>query len=252
MRSTTDPLRGTHVALVPLPLVELRHLYEIATATEVAAGWPTHGRTVSLARFAALVQGPATFALVPPATGHVAGLVALVDLDERAAAAELCLFVDPRLAAPGLLAAEAVDLCLHHAFAAIGLAKVTLAVPPAVAPELARLARRSSAVTHEGTRRRQQRLGPVLVDLELYAAWQPPDRPHDPRLHLGDLHRLVAALAPTPPDVVHPGHRLVEDLGYDSLALLELIDVLDARAGPDQPVLLDDLDHPLTVADLPT
>ncbi|MBL1074558.1 acyl carrier protein [Nocardia sp. 2] len=41
------------------------------------------------------------------------------------------------------------------------------------------------------------------------------------------IHGIVAAMAPQPPEKLADAHRLIEDLGFDSLRLMELTVVLE-------------------------
>lgn len=45
------------------------------------------------------------------------------------------------------------------------------------------------------------------------------------------IRRIVAGMAPEPPAELSDTHRLIEDLGYDSLRLMELTVVLEQTFG---------------------
>jgi acyl carrier protein len=69
------------------------------------------------------------------------------------------------------------------------------------------------------------------------------DTSHSDR-HRADILAVVRAMAPTPPDRLRDDHRLVDDLGFDSVRLIELAIALEEYLGLPR----TDLDEAVTVS----
>ncbi|QXC60933.1 hypothetical protein KSP35_21885 [Aquihabitans sp. G128] len=259
--AASGPLEGRHVRLVPAALASIDRLYEIALCSGAGTTWRTRGLLVGPEQFADLITGELGFALTERATGLAVGHVGLHGLDPLSGTGELTAFVDPRRPTAGIIAGEGIDVFLDYAFRHAGVRKVTVEMPAGPAGQLARLLNRRPGLTHEGVRRAHVRIGQEVVDLHIYALWAEPflacalARPTSAGGGVPTFAELLALIGEVAPravdhDDITGGHALVDDLGLDSLALLELVDALDARVAPLGPLALSAFEQRLTVHDL--
>lgn len=256
-RGPAPPLADGLAHLVPTALVDPRALYELAYASGSAAWWRTRGQTVSLERFASLVTeaGDASFAVFDARHGNeLAGYVGLHAQDLTSRTACVSAFFDHRRAEAPVVAGAALRLFARYVFDAVGFRKLVLEVPGSRSDYLARAAAWSEVVHHEGTLRSHTAMGAHLEDLHLYAVFAHEylarygsHPPAEPSSSTSALAAVRAAISTVCGDVdLSGGHRLVEDLALDSLALLEVIDALE-RSHPGAFHSADDL---ATVQDL--
>ncbi len=270
--AASSPTRGRIVDLVPLGLARLEPLYEMALVGGAGATWRTRGRTVSIEQFAAYLWegGDCAFAAAERTSAELVGFVGLYGLDPHSGVASLSAFFDPRQPRATLLAGDALEVFCRYAFGVLGLRKLTIEIPARGGAGLVAAATRLPFLVSEGTLREHARIGPALHDVEIYAVWgdaylawaqalvAPPDDVGSGAVpgRLGDdlvgrIRALVAELTDLEvPDELAGGFRLVDDLGLDSLALIELLVVLEAELG--QPLPLEALGGQPTVQDLVT
>jgi len=264
-RGPGSATRGRVVDLLPLGLVRIEALYEIALVGGAGITWRTRGRTVSLERFAAFLweAGDCAFGVVERPSGRLVGFVGLYGTDTVSGVASLSAFFDPRQARAVLLAGDALETFCRYAFEVIGLRKLTLEIPASLATGLLGACGRLPFLTLEGTLRAHARMGRTVHDLEVYAVWadafqtwlhddapEVPDPPERPDAVVR-VRRVLTRLCPR--DVPHElsgGHRLVEDLGLDSLAVIELVVALEAELG--RPLPADAIGDHMTVQDVVT
>jgi acyl carrier protein/RimJ/RimL family protein N-acetyltransferase len=258
-------LRGRVAELLPIGLVPVSSLYEIAMAG-AAATWRTRGRTVPIEEFASYLSdgSGASFAVGDPNRTQVVGFIGIFGHDVASRTASLSTFVDQRLDRAPLLAADALELFCRYCFEVIGLRKLVVEMPTPIAAGLRAAAQRLECLTLEGVLRAHARFGQELCDVEIYAVWAteflarvapPVEPPATSFAEEGAFGLVAAAIARvTDGDVVPAGlsggHRLIDDLHLDSLALAELFDELERRCGHELP--LEALDASVCVQDLVT
>ncbi|HNM20278.1 MAG: hypothetical protein KDB15_15340 [Microthrixaceae bacterium] len=246
-------LLGMVAELVPVGLVPIEPLYEIALRGGAAQSWRTRGRTVSLDAFSQAIwdASVASFAVAgrgadPPLVGYVG----LYNVDEVSQVASISAFFDQRIVNVSAIAGDALRLFCTYAFDVIGLRKLTIEMPADVAGGLARVA----PLVHEGTLRAQARIRGRIRDVELYALWAEEFRRSRQGLDSDALTaREVVALALGQLDVETPddlpgGFRLLEDLGLDSIGVAELLTIIEDEI--DGEVICDVGDRPLCIMDL--
>lgn len=264
---TATPLRGRLIELVPLALAPLATLYEIVVVGGVGITWRTRGRTVPLDEFAAYLTSGSDcgFAVADLRRQQIVGFVGLYGTDPASGVASLSAFFDQRNDRAGLLAADALPLFCRYSFEALGLRKLTIEMPAPIAGGLRTAVERLDCLTHEGTLRAHARFGQTLCDVDVYALWAA-----DFLARRGVAERLrgrftssarpdsfalvsesIAAVSPC--GLTEPlagGHDLIDDLLLDSLALAELIEILEERSGCDLP--LDAIEGVVCVQDVVT
>ena len=264
-RGPGSATRGRVADLLPLGLVRIEALYEIALVGGAGITWRTRGRTLSLERFAAFLweAGDCAFGVVDRPSGRLVGFVGLYGMDTVSEVASLSAFFDPRQARAALLAGDALETFCRYAFEVIGLRKLTVEVPSSSAADLLGACARLPFLTLEGTLRAHARIGRTLHDLEVYAVWADGFRAwtNGEGAHVGDqalprdavdqVRRVLTRLCPRalPPEL-SGGHRLVDDLGLDSLAVIELVVALEAELG--RPFPADTIADQITVQEVVT
>ena len=95
-RGPGSATRGRVADLLPLGLVRIEALYEIALVGGAGITWRTRGRTLSLERFAAFLweAGDCAFGVVDRPSGRLVGFVGLYGMDTVSEVASLSAFFD--------------------------------------------------------------------------------------------------------------------------------------------------------------
>lgn len=234
------------IELIPCSLVPMESLYEVLYLGGAAATWRTRGRTVSMEVFASLIManGDASFGVVDKAEGgRLVGHVGLYNYDQVSGVASLAAFFDQRVASHDWIAAIGLRTFLDYVFNVIGLRKIHFEMPDSRQRSLRNSVERLPVVRAEGVLKGHVRIGSEYCDMLQFAVWS------DDFAALGvDLadenverefdqsgYALVQAclgeMGYIPDDQLSGGVRLVEDLGLDSLALIELWVALEDRRG---------------------
>lgn len=262
--ATSSGPKGRIAELVPLGMVSTEPLYEIVMRSGAGDTWRTRGRVLTQEGFARyLWEGSECgFAVVAAGTPRPMGFVGLYGVDPPSQVGSMSAFFDPRDPRAAVLAADAIPQFCRYVFESIGLRKLSIEMPRPWSERLRRLAGSLECVTHEGTLVAQTRMGSSLRDLDLFAVWAEPFLERfgsgavrrAPAVDLGvgvgvglDLGptrdesaafdlvvesvRQVLGRSETAALSIDGGHQLVIELGLDSLALVELFDSVEERAG---------------------
>ncbi|MFN8017320.1 MAG: phosphopantetheine-binding protein [Acidimicrobiales bacterium] len=252
--STDDRPR---IELVPVSLVPVTALYQVAYMSGAASTWRTRGRTTDLDRFASYINdgGEAAFAVIDhDRSGSVVGYTGLYNVDPVSLVAYVSVFFDARLPDASYVGGTAIHLFTTYVFSVLGLRKLMIESPASRSTYLDDALRWTDVATREGTLKAHARLGQTYEDIHVYAVWA--DRylarhrgPKAPStdIDLAAVADMVAEITGTAVPHLTGGHQLVEDLGLDSLALLELVDMIEARTNRRIALGADD---PLTVQSL--
>ncbi len=177
---SSDVRRSRHLVLAPPATKHLDDLHHLLNLPEVAASWRLGGRGLAIADTPRVLAERVALSLVAhdATTGRLAGLVELVDLDEAARSAQVCVALDPDRHGSGLLL-EALAVLLDEGFARLPLRKayamMNAEVHRSVAAGLAPLVR-SGVVTHEGTLLEHRSLGGRWHDVVVLGIWPDPLR----------------------------------------------------------------------------
>lgn len=232
--------------LVPCALVPPEVLYEVLNLGGGAAFWRTRGRTVSMDVFRQLLMGEdeASFGVVDAdADGRVVGHVGLYNCDRISGVASVAAFFDQRLVAPELVAASAIRRFLDYVFDVLGLRKIHIEMPVANLGTLRQVMDRLGVVRAEGVFKAHTKIGSGYYDMQQLAVWAEDyrefrnregyrassgDSGDDPFAQLRDA---LVEMGYGPAEMLFGGTRLIEDLGLDSLALVELMSVLESVVG---------------------
>jgi acyl carrier protein len=234
------------------------------------ATWRTRGRVLTQEGFARYLWEGSECGFAVTASGDrtVVGFVGLYGVDPPSQVGSMSAFFDPRHPRAAVLAGDAIQHFCRYVFEVIGLRKLTVEMPRPWSDALRRVAASQDCVTHEGTLVAQTRMGSAVRDLDLFAVWAAPfierfgsDAVHlagtsaasSPVGHAGEseafalvvasLRQVLGSERPVP-DSIDGGHQLVVELGLDSLALFELFDTVEERAG----VVIDLTDSGATVS----
>ena len=228
---------------MPVALVSVQALYEVAYLTGAADRWRTRGRTVSVETFASMLMGSgdASFAVVDSRRdGTVVGYVGLYNVDETSMVGSISAFIDPQAPDAELIAGEAIHAFAWQVFSVIGLRKLMIECPASRSGYLERALTWSEVATKEGTLRAHSRLGPAYEDMDLFAVWgdaylERYGRRRDALVGEPDpfslVVRAIEEVMATEIAEASGGMKLVDDLGLDSLALLEVLDRLPIAEG---------------------
>lgn len=241
---------GRLVELVPLGMSSLDALYEIVVAGGAGALWRTRGRTVSREQLAGILweAGDCAFSVTDRSTGSAVGFVGLFGHDLVSSVASVSAFFDQRLENRVTIAGDALEVFCRYVFGVLGVRKLTAEIPGPLAAGMRRASARLSFIDLEGTLRQHSRFGRSFADVDVYAIWA--DRfiewEHRQRAttRAGNDSSMVVlrraledVLDSEVPDPLDGGYRLVDDLGVDSLALIEMIEHIESATGvliPDQ------------------
>jgi acyl carrier protein len=248
-------------------MVSTEPLYEIAMRSGAGATWRTRGRVLTQEGFARyLWEGSECgFAVTAAGDRTVVGFVGLYGVDPPSQVGSMSAFFDPRHPRAAVLAGDAIQHFCRYVFEVIGLRKLTVEMPRPFSEALRRVAASQDCVTHEGTLVAQTRMGATLRDLDLFAVWADPfierfgadavrrgaasgvasaaGESEAFALVVASVHEVLGTDGPAP-SAIDGGHQLVVELGLDSLALFELFDTVEERAG----VVIDLTDAGATVS----
>jgi acyl carrier protein len=259
--SVSDGLVGRTVALRPLTAGDYGPLHEMATTGRAAVLWRLRGRSVSPDAFTSLLWSDCLcqFAIVSAsAKWSTAGLISAFNHDPVSGTAYLSVLTSSELAGETTVAGEAIILFVRYLKAAFSLRKLYAESSALALTGLDAIVERFGCVREEGRLRDHMLIDGRycdLVVLALYVDELLQEAESFSRYISGTGSGRVATPAPTYPEFlaylrkvfdlagdaeIVGGTTLKDDLGVDSLSMLELITDIEARFGivlPDEGIL---------------
>lgn len=252
------------IHLVPVDFIPTAAFHDILFASGAAATWRTRGRTVDTETFARLLTDSheANFGVIDTRReGSLVGYVGLYNYDAVSLVASVSTFFDLRLPDVPYVAARAIHEFALYVFQVVGLRKLMIETPGSHGRYVLDALEWSRVLTREGTLKSHFRLGQGYEDIEISAVWadlylqryaqgarvEPRELSHSA---ISDVAAAIANVVGVVDEELTGGHRLISDLGLDSLALLEVLDLLEAQYGCTLELGLPDDGHELTVQSL--
>lgn len=245
-----EVLQARSVFLRPVLPSDYPTLHRIAHHPRVNATWVTRGRLMALEEFPRLLWdgNVCAFTLVSRATDVPLGYIGLTNHDERAGTAYLSVFVDPELPAASPAAGEGIALALLYAFTALDLRKVYAESTVASLPQLDSPAFAALPVSEEGRLKNHFPVADGYLDSVVLAVYREEFESRVERLIGTDsaiagtakgsavdeseiFEVVVDTIQSVTGDAVKPsgGWLLAEDLGLDSLSVVEVVSELEER-----------------------
>ena len=227
--------------LIPVDLVPARALYEILYLSDAYVTWRTRGRVLSLDDFATLISESyvASYAVVDPRNDNaLVGHVGLYGMADSSRVASMSAYFNPRHPGVQLVTGHALHALMDQAFGAVGLRKVVVEVPADLAPMLSKSEAWAPVVRHEGHLSQHLLMAGEYRDLDIFAIFATDyqrhfdgrDSPSAPKLDgpsYQALTELICEVAGIEMQYFDGGTLLFDDIGLDSLAIVEVIDRLD-------------------------
>jgi acyl carrier protein/RimJ/RimL family protein N-acetyltransferase len=225
-------------------------LHHYASAPSAALTWRFRGRSVSPEAFPSLLWQDCLcqFVIAPyNKPWECAGLISIFNHDAVSGTAYLSVLLSDEFAGASSFAGESVLLAVGYAQRAFGLRKLYIETTDSAVPGGDRIVQQFSSVREEGRLLGHVRMHSRWWDVKIIAlyvddfleeaarlnAFAAPDVGHRSasRPSFDEVRDLVCQILGAPVAAASGGALLCEDLGADSLGLLECFVALDERWG---------------------
>jgi acyl carrier protein len=179
------------------------------------------------------------------AEGRVVGHIGLYNCDRISGVASVAAYFDQRLPSAELVAAAAIRDFLDYVFEVVGLRKIHVEMPVANLGTLSQIVERLGVARIEGVFKAHTKIGPEYHDMQQMAVWADDYRQFRKReglaSHSNDgggelfsqLCMILYEMGYGPAETISGGTRLIDDLGLDSLALVEVMVEFEQVVGRD-------------------
>jgi RimJ/RimL family protein N-acetyltransferase/acyl carrier protein len=244
----SEALDGRTVVLRPLIPADVAPLYMMAVTGRAGVTWRLRGQSVSPEAFAALLwEGQLAQHVIAPRSdpAQVWGLISLINHDPIGRIAYLSVLVRDDLAGTSSAVGEALVLAISHGFETFDLRKIYAETTALSMISLDRLVERHHSVVEEGRLRDHVIYAGSTWDLIVLAVYRDAfsvdaealDRfirraspPTGVEIGFDEFAAALSHLIGVDGHLTG-GTRLVDDLEFDSLALLEAVVACEDRFG---------------------
>lgn len=258
-----DHLAGRAARLRPLVPADYPLLYELATTGRAALSWRLRGRSVSPETFASMLWNDSLsqFTICEAAQPWaVVGHIAAFNCDPVGRHAYVSVLLAEDVAGVSTVLGETMLLFVRHLWTAFNLRKVYAETSELALPGVSALSRRFAFVAEEGRLREHLLVGGETADLVIIAIWveqllaeahrflaylhrgEDRSRGMRPAVSFAEFSEFVRTQSTIDGAVIEGGTLLRDELGIDSLGLLELVVAIEetfrVRAPDDRLVAL--------------